>query len=236
MTDQTLHLHTSLLRPPVLQILRAAGYHSARPSVVDTLVELAARYMLLLAGSAAGHSAGNVSFPEPQLEDVRMAMQDCGVFRPQMTAVEEQWHGEEDTRGLDAFLDWVRGAANREIRRIAGMEGNAEGSKDVLDVDGAGEDFLTALKKKHSKTGEESRYQGTVLGKSGEDRPVRIEGGQAASVQEWAELQRQEAREPSSPGASSASSSLLSSAGPATSESAPATEDEHDGDSVLAEV
>ena len=42
-----------------------------------------------------------------------------------------------------------------------------------------------ALKKKHSKTGEESRFQGTVLGKDPEPHRVVIEGG-AESIQEWA--------------------------------------------------
>jgi len=41
------------------------------------------------------------------------------------------------------------------------------------------------LKKKHSKTGEESRFQGTVLGKPAEDRPIKIEGGSAESVDAW---------------------------------------------------
>ena len=41
------------------------------------------------------------------------------------------------------------------------------------------------LKKKHSKTGEESRYQGTVLGKPAEERPIRIEGGDYDSIQAW---------------------------------------------------
>jgi len=41
------------------------------------------------------------------------------------------------------------------------------------------------MKKKHSKTGEESRYQGTVLGIKAENKPVKIEGGHAESIQAW---------------------------------------------------
>lgn len=44
---------------------------------------------------------------------------------------------------------------------------------------------FTALKKKHSKTGGESRYQGTVLGKIADEKAVRIEGGQVESIQAW---------------------------------------------------
>lgn len=45
--------------------------------------------------------------------------------------------------------------------------------------------FVTALKKKHSKTGNEARYQGTVLGKPANDRPLRIEGGPVDSIHAW---------------------------------------------------
>jgi len=46
------------------------------------------------------------------------------------------------------------------------------------------------LKKKHSKTGEESRFQGTVLGKDAEPRPVKIDGG-PESLQQWLEKVRE---------------------------------------------
>ena len=45
--------------------------------------------------------------------------------------------------------------------------------------------MFAALKKKHSKTGEESRYQGTVLGKIADEKSVRIEGGHVESIQAW---------------------------------------------------
>lgn len=49
------------------------------------------------------------------------------------------------------------------------------------------------LKKKHSKTGEESRYQGTVLGKPSDAKPVLIEGGRLETIQAWQdEMERKE--------------------------------------------
>jgi transcription initiation factor TFIID subunit 3 len=39
--------------------------------------------------------------------------------------------------------------------------------------------------KKHSKTGVESRFQGTVLGHPSDPKPIRIEGGPADSIHEW---------------------------------------------------
>ena len=60
--------------------------------------------------------------------------------------------------------------------------------------------------KKHSKTGVESRFQGTVLGVPAEPKTIKIEGGAADSIEEWcrktrersaqAAESRQESREP----------------------------------------
>jgi transcription initiation factor TFIID subunit 3 len=47
--------------------------------------------------------------------------------------------------------------------------------------------------KKHSKTGVESRFQGTVLGHSSDPRPVKIEGGPADSIQDWCRRTREQA-------------------------------------------
>jgi transcription initiation factor TFIID subunit 3 len=127
-------LHHSLLRPCVLHILRAAGYHSTRPSVLDTLTDLAARYICLLAQSTVTHATISHTELEITVQDVRMAMQDCGALAPEKVLEEQEFDGEEDTRGVDDFLAWAMGAGNREIRRVA-LEGG----------DGAKEDYLTGL-------------------------------------------------------------------------------------------
>lgn len=205
------NLHSALLRPPIIQILRAQGFHATRPSVVESLADLTGRYLMILASATAAHAANaHPEDPSPVLEDVYQALQDAGALRPQLREWEEDWAGEEDLRGLDSLLGWITGPAHREIRRIAGFV-PSEG--DMVDPDAIEkEDFLTALKKKHSKTGEESRYAGTVLGKSGEEHPVVLEGG-APSIREWGALVR--TRTPLSPvasdtsGVSSAPSHLL---------------------------
>ncbi|KAL1846126.1 hypothetical protein Plec18167_003384 [Paecilomyces lecythidis] len=197
------NLYNALLRPPIIQILRATGFHSTRPSVLDTLVDIAARYMLLLASSAAEHADNShPDEPVPDLEDIRLALQDAGALRPQLREMEELWQGEEDLRGMESFLSWFTGPANREIRRIAGFVAS---QGDVIEAESLEkEDYLTSLKKKHSKTGEESRYAGTVLGKSAEEHPIVIEGGYP-SIRDWG-LQIKY-REGSSESASSAVSS-----------------------------
>jgi transcription initiation factor TFIID subunit 3 len=47
--------------------------------------------------------------------------------------------------------------------------------------------------KKHSKTGVESRFQGTVLGIPSEIKPVKIEGGGPDSIDEWNRRTREKA-------------------------------------------
>lgn len=47
--------------------------------------------------------------------------------------------------------------------------------------------------KKHSKTGVESRFQGTVLGVPADLKPVKIEGGGPESIDEWCRKTREKA-------------------------------------------
>ena len=47
--------------------------------------------------------------------------------------------------------------------------------------------------KKHSKTGVESRFQGTVLGVPAEPKTIKIEGGAADSIEEWCRKTRERA-------------------------------------------
>jgi len=138
-------LFNTLLRPAVLHILRAAGFHSAKSSVVDTLVDLTARYIFLLASKTAQNAYFSHNEPTPTITDVRLAMQQCGLLVPTLTASEEIWkemlrkpleeydeetgarakeakrRDAEDTEDVTAFVEWVKGDYNKEISRIAGM-------------------------------------------------------------------------------------------------------------------
>ncbi|KAF1808487.1 hypothetical protein P152DRAFT_382328, partial [Eremomyces bilateralis CBS 781.70] len=198
-----------LTRPAVLQILRAAGFHSARPSVIEALTDITAKHLLLLATRTVAHAYGNHNDATPTITDVRMAMDDAGCFTTTMTASEEAWieamrkptgegkgaqkeedrRTEEDTKDIQEFIDWVQGDGNKEIMRIAGMLK----SDDLMELDGEKErlDYLTALKRKHSKTGDQSRFQGTVLGIEADDHDITIEGGPVASLTDWQVMVRQ---------------------------------------------
>ncbi|KAL9599993.1 MAG: hypothetical protein Q9219_003462 [cf. Caloplaca sp. 3 TL-2023] len=178
-------IHNSLLRPPVLHILRAAGFHATKPGVLDTVVDLTARYLSMLATTAAAHARENHNDSILTITDVRMALEDVGAFQPQLSAMEERITGEEDMRGVEAFVKWLKGQEHREVRRIAGLI-ETEAPVPGLDLPEEKGDFLSVLKKKHNKTGESSRFHGTVLGTFAEDKPVRIEGGPSESLQDWA--------------------------------------------------
>ncbi|KAL8920163.1 MAG: hypothetical protein Q9208_006409 [Pyrenodesmia sp. 3 TL-2023] len=137
-------LHSSLLRPPILHILRAAGFHATKPEVLDTLVDLATRYLSMLASKAAAHAQENHNDLIPDITDVRMALEDVGAFQPQISAMEERITGKEDMRGVGAFIKWMKGKENREIRRIAGLV-DTEGLLPGLDAPMEKEDFLTCM-------------------------------------------------------------------------------------------
>ena len=135
-------LYTSLLRPPILHILRATGFQSTKPAVLDTLVDLTAGYLVLLARTTASHALINHNDLTPTITDVRMALQDVGALRPQRSVMEEQCRDEEDMRGVEAFVEWMMGDLNKEIRRIAGLAAT-EGEAVDVNVLGEKEDFLT---------------------------------------------------------------------------------------------
>lgn len=104
-------------------------------------MDLASRYLTLLANQTASHAFTNHNGSVPTVVDVRMALQDVGAFAPQIGSFEEQSIGEEDSRGMESFLKWLAGDESKEIRRIAGMLG-IEGEVDV-EAGNEREDFLT---------------------------------------------------------------------------------------------
>ncbi|KAL2158486.1 hypothetical protein VTH06DRAFT_4253 [Thermothelomyces fergusii] len=199
-------LFHALLRPAVLQILRATGYHAAKTSVIDSVTDLAARYFLHIChltavfathnneglppspspsppppgggGAAPSAAEANPAVPAPTVVDVRMALQRAGALLPERIAEEQEYVGEEDTRGVDSFIAWAMGPVNREIARIA-LDGNDEAA-----------DYLDALKKKHSKNDDDSKFLGTLLGRSIEHGDVLVEGGECPSILEWEERRR----------------------------------------------
>lgn len=183
MTDQPRFFH-ALLRPCIIQILRAAGYHASKPTVVDALTDMAAKYMMTMATRTVNYAATVSNTTQVDVQHVRMAMQDLGALIPTMMIEDEILLPEgEDIRGVENFLEWTMGKENKEIRRVA-LEGGGEG--------GGGVDFLTALMRKHDNVeGADgtSRWDGTVLGKMLPPHEVIIEGDEITSIKEWNKAQ-----------------------------------------------
>lgn len=162
------NLNHALLRPAVLQTLRAVGFHSARPSVIDTFTDLTAKYIMLLASRTAIRALENHNDATPDTTDVRLAMGDCGLFSPSLTASEEVWRellrkplsevpdsnglreleaasrNAEDTAEIAEFFHWFDGPVYKEIKRIAGLEQPDQLSAEVQDAANA-EDYLTGM-------------------------------------------------------------------------------------------
>ncbi|KAF2226646.1 hypothetical protein BDZ85DRAFT_178749, partial [Elsinoe ampelina] len=199
-------LHAAALRVPILHILRAAGFHSTKPTVLETLVNLTERYILLLASSTADNALANHNSLIPDVTDVRMALTEAGVLLPVTSAAEEEWteklrkpledYDTHDVADVKEFKDWVTGDKYKEIRRIAGMLPDASTSvagqgRVAGEGGGVQEDFLTMLKRKNKAIVDEERWAGTVLGTDSEDRDLVIEGGSAATINDWAKKVRE---------------------------------------------
>ena len=137
-------LHDSILRPPILHILRAAGFHATRSAALDTLVDIASRYLILLASTTSSYTLLTNNYSIPTVTDLRMALQDVGALGPQIGNMEEQCRSEEDMRGVEVFVAWLGGDTNKEIRRIAGLD-NVGG--EVVEVENVveREDYLTGM-------------------------------------------------------------------------------------------
>ncbi|CCE35341.1 related to TAF(II) complex (TBP-associated protein complex) component [Claviceps purpurea 20.1] len=201
MSTQSAFFH-ALLRPSILQILRATGYHSARPSVIDSLTDIAARYLTALCLSTASHAVHNHGDAgDYSLVDVLMALQDVGAVQPakkramgltwqdsEKGGQKEEGDGDEDEDDdcaeegwvVDEFVEWFAGQRMRELMLIGRGDGEIEAT-----------DYLSALKKKHSKTAEESKYTGTVIGKPLDTiSEIQVEGGPVTSIDEWIQQRR----------------------------------------------
>ncbi|KAH9909313.1 hypothetical protein F4778DRAFT_223815 [Xylariomycetidae sp. FL2044] len=195
-------IHHALLRPAILQILRAQGYYSSTPATIDALTELAGHYLTIISQKSALHASLNNEVAHvPSLTDVRMALEDCGALWPNRDFVEEEVRGEEDTRGVDDFIKWATGRKNLRIRKLAvpfdAPAAVAAGENTTEEPRKT--DYLDALKKKHNKTDQDSKYAGTLLGKPIDRGEVMVEGGQETSISAWEARMHQEFTRPPEP-------------------------------------
>lgn len=167
-------LHHALLRPAVLQILRATGYTGAKPGVVDALTDIAGRYISLLASKAVFFANANHADSIPDVTDLRLALSESGILTPSLTVTDEVWRelmrtpisevperngirryeeskrDEEDTEDITDFIKWFDGPVHQEIKRIAGLVGD----KSMTELDPSSElpDYLTGESSWHIRS------------------------------------------------------------------------------------
>lgn len=147
-------LHAALLRPAIIQIVKAMGFNLAKPSALDSLADMAARYLLLLADETALAARETHDDDQPTIQDVRIALQKAGALRPQLDFDEEAARGTEmvngkevpfeDLRGVNNFVRWAQGPICKEIRRIAGLDGgDSDNIADLAAGMDENEDYVT---------------------------------------------------------------------------------------------
>lgn len=127
----------ALLRPAIIQVLRATGFHSAKPAVIDSLTDLAARYLEILCNQTSHNAADRalneayLGEAEPGIVDVRVALQEIGAFMPERDWEEQDFAEVEDTRGVEDFVAWAKGPRTEQMKRVA-LDGSEEGVADYL--------------------------------------------------------------------------------------------------------
>lgn len=120
----------ALMRPAIIQIVRAAGFHSAKPAVIDSLTDLTGRYLEILCQETARHTADSANL-EPTIMEVRLALQDVGFFLPERDWEEQDFMEVEDMRGVNEFVSWATGPKTELIKKIA-LDDGEEGVPDYL--------------------------------------------------------------------------------------------------------
>lgn len=76
--------------------------------MVDTITDLAARYLILLASSTAQNAFNNHNDHTPTVQDVRLALTQAGALVPQMSTAEEGLKDDVEIEGC-CFLSRICG-------------------------------------------------------------------------------------------------------------------------------
>ncbi|KAF3909119.1 hypothetical protein ABW21_db0206121 [Orbilia brochopaga] len=106
----------SLLRISTAQMLRHAGLAGSRPSVLDTLTDMTARYLTLL-GATAHAITESTNRTDSELSDALSAMEHLGLLRPLTIYLPDY----DDTRAVDSFITWAKSPEVEELRKLAGV-------------------------------------------------------------------------------------------------------------------
>lgn len=198
--------HLALLRPAILQALRAQGYYTCKPSVLEFFTEIVADYIYNTATATRNAMEHNhPDTPEVTLPDLRQGLEYMGAFtRDENKREDRNFDGDPELRGIQNFKDWFDGKQNQRMTRIAeafnqtGLLLEAAPLEEGQKVEKPPIDYLSQLTRKHSKN-DDSRYASTILGKPSDHGEVLVEGGPVSSIDEWREMmfqRNQRSREP----------------------------------------
>ncbi|KAK9467918.1 hypothetical protein V1512DRAFT_122942 [Lipomyces arxii] len=156
-------LFYSFMRIITAQILRGSGIDRCAPSVLDTVTDFTLRYFNLLVTKAIEHAA-LCGRREPDIGDIRIAMEAVGELRPMRIldeVVDGEWDEETPDPGLQRFIQWCQDSA-ADAKKITG-----------------GEELVDGLMKKQTKVNQEDRFKGTILDpiSTDEEQHIKVDGG-----------------------------------------------------------
>ncbi|KAF3938537.1 hypothetical protein ABW19_dt0207788 [Dactylella cylindrospora] len=114
--DSSEQFFFSLLKISAAQMLRHAGLAGSRPSVLDAVTDMTARYLVLL-GETAKTITESSNRTHSELSDVLSAMEHVGLLKP-LTIFNPDL---DDTRAIDNFITWAKSPEIEELRKIAGV-------------------------------------------------------------------------------------------------------------------
>lgn len=138
-------LFSSLLYVTAAQVLRTAGFDRARPSLIELIADIIARYLTTL-GKKSMEFASLRNRQVAELPDVRAALECLDLLPTDIFSSDlERLEG---TATIDEFLKWSQGNKAQELRRVAGMEGHelfglSEGSDHLLPSQGSRDWFAS---------------------------------------------------------------------------------------------
>ncbi|KAK0729321.1 hypothetical protein B0T21DRAFT_292250 [Apiosordaria backusii] len=213
----------ALLRPAILQILRATGYHAMKPSVLDFVTQLAAAYLDRLCLLTAKHATQNshaldgftdeddilfelnngtfIAPDGPFLNPYSDYIPPSGVTSPSVatpSVVDVRMALQEVGALLPEKLQQEQDYLGIEDMRgveafIAWAVGPINKEIQRIALDGNDE------AKDYLDGADDTKFLGTLLGRPVEQGEVVVEGGGPISVKQWEELRKQAAERPPSP-------------------------------------
>lgn len=98
----------ALLRISILQLLKAQGFDRARPSLVDVMTDLYAKFLSLLASEVSSIAQARCDQDDTiALQDITLALENLGIVKPtNVLDVYDENAELSSSRGMEKFKDW----------------------------------------------------------------------------------------------------------------------------------